>query len=308
MAWIEFHPARLKKLQKFGDLRRALGWNVNETLGFLGSFWGEAIELAETGDISGWGPEYLCDLTGLGLNPQRVWDALVEHGWIDRVDLGRFLIHDWLDTAGKWLIRKYGGGAEAGRTRLVEIWALYDRDYGAEHPVTRKGPVSDREVALPNLPLPNLSEGIPPPNLPPGEERRTKHRSKPEEPPIEHWQPMVSHLDKAFEAKRKNKFYWRGQHFKELRGLTRTYQPWGVMALWDEYLGLTDEYTKKAGWSFEMFVTKLPSLLDNSPWKVTATKYEDALLGPMPAEVAALVGNLGAKLAPPPKGAKLHVQ
>lgn len=107
MAWIEFHGAKIKRLKKFTDMKRELRWSTNEALGFLGSFWGEVIELSEDGDISKWSPEYLCDLTETKLNPERVWQTLVRTGWIDMTEDGLYLIHDWMDTAGRFLEIKY---------------------------------------------------------------------------------------------------------------------------------------------------------------------------------------------------------
>lgn len=107
MAWVEFHGAKIKRLKKFGDMRRELRWSTNEALGFLGSFWSEVIELSEDGDISKWSPQYLCDLTETKLNPERVWQTLVRTGWIDMTEDGLYLIHDWMDTAGRFLEIKY---------------------------------------------------------------------------------------------------------------------------------------------------------------------------------------------------------
>lgn len=105
MAWIEFHATRIVKLKKFQDFRTYLQMSKHEALGLLGSFWCEVIELREDGDITDWNPEYLAELLGFKLSPDRVWKAL-EAGWIDDVN-GRKVLHDWWDTAGTYLTSKY---------------------------------------------------------------------------------------------------------------------------------------------------------------------------------------------------------
>lgn len=101
--------------------------SANEALGLLGSFWCEVIELAESGEISGWTPEYLCERVGSTLSPERVWTALVKHRWIDERADGKRMVHDWLDCAGTFLRGKY---ASNNRQRLLDIWALHGRIYG----------------------------------------------------------------------------------------------------------------------------------------------------------------------------------
>jgi hypothetical protein len=123
--YIAFHAGTIVRLQKFSDLRRALQWSQRETLGFLGEFWGQVGDLREAGDITGWTPEYLCDLLNVKLDPKRVWDALVEFAWID-VANGRALIHDWLDCFGRYLESKYRRSAPE---KLMEIWALHGLTY-----------------------------------------------------------------------------------------------------------------------------------------------------------------------------------
>lgn len=124
MAWVEFHAAKIKRLKKFSDMKRELRWSTNEALGFLGSFWGEVIELSEDGDISKWSPEYICDLTETKLNPERVWQTLVRTGWIDMTEDGLYLIHDWLDTAGRYLELRY---RTSNPERLEQIKAKHDK-------------------------------------------------------------------------------------------------------------------------------------------------------------------------------------
>lgn len=124
MAWIEFHGAKIKRLKKFTDMKRELRLSTNEALGLLGSFWSEAIELSEDGDISKWSPEYLCDLTETKLSPERVWQTLVRTGWIDMTEDGFFIIHDWLDTAGRYLELRY---RTSNPERLEQIRAKHTK-------------------------------------------------------------------------------------------------------------------------------------------------------------------------------------
>lgn len=154
MAWIEFHSNRIKKLKKFGDLRRSLQWSAHETLGFLGSLWGEALDVAESGEISGWTPEYLCELTGVSLDPKRVWDALVVTGWLDEVN-EKVLIHDWPDWAGRYLESKY---RTSSPDLLAQIWTLHGRIWReSDHRRTKDGPpvLPDRTKPNPKKPAPS---------------------------------------------------------------------------------------------------------------------------------------------------------
>lgn len=163
MAWIEFHAAKIKRLQKFRDFRISLGWSVNEALGFLGNFWGEVIELRESGDIQGWKADYIVELTGVKTLPEKLWEALVNHMWIELRDDGRILVHDWLDCAGTFLRKKYSG---KNRVRLDEIWALHDLSYGGDEDEKSTEKINDkctwskfgRKSTEPNLTKPNLTK------------------------------------------------------------------------------------------------------------------------------------------------------
>jgi hypothetical protein len=151
LAWIEFHPTRIKKLKKFSDFRKAANWSVHEALGFLGEWWGQTLEVSEDGDVSGWDADYLSELIGLGAQvSSRVWEALVTFGWIDKTADGKLLVHDWPDWAGRFLRAKYSDN----RQRLVEIWALHGRVYGEKH--TDIKPTSNRQVTDTILSFPSL--------------------------------------------------------------------------------------------------------------------------------------------------------
>ena len=130
MAYFDMDASKIIKLRKFRDLRVDLKWSVNEALGFLSAFWGAVVELNESGEISDWDPEYLCELTHLfpdDVQPQAVWDSLIKNQWIDQQDGDRYLVHDYIDLAGSFLSRKYHN---SDRQKLVSIWALHGRIYG----------------------------------------------------------------------------------------------------------------------------------------------------------------------------------
>jgi hypothetical protein len=173
MAWIEFHPTKIKKLQKFKHFRKTLNWSANEALGFFGVLWGEIMDLRENGDITGWTAEYIAEITEAKVEPERLWNALTvvppelknESAWIDRTEDGKMLIHDWLDCAGKFLINRY---KTSNKARLTEIWALHGRKYGgseeedagSKQEVNRKqtGRLQEDNGSPPNLTLPNLTK------------------------------------------------------------------------------------------------------------------------------------------------------
>lgn len=100
-------------------------------------------------------------------------------------------------------------------------------------------------------------------------------RRKKEEPSTPYFQEMVNHIDEAWSAKKKAKFHWEGRFFKELRGLARTYSPFGIMGLFDLYMQSSDDWVRNTGYSFPAFVSHLPKLLDNPGWKQLKRFYED---------------------------------
>lgn len=287
MAWIEFHPGKIKKLKKFSDLRRALQWNANETLGFLGSFWGEVIDLREDGNISGWSPEYICDLTGVGIDPERVWNALVSCQWID-ADRERVLVHDWLDTAGKFLAKKY---SSSNKDKLIEIWGLHGKRYGSD--LEADGKRTDSGPTLPSLSLPNQTKRKPPYDPPVGGAVDAKAKPRREETALPGWQAMIDHMDKSWSTFKKKKtgndvrYPWpdrsdkRGQGlWGSLRSRAKLYTCCGIMALWDLYLQMDDDWVRKTGYSIEAFLHKIPVLVDDSRWKSLMAKHQSVIETP----------------------------
>lgn len=134
MAWLEFHAERLQQLQKFDELRDDLSWSVNETLGFLGNWWGKVQTLREDGDIGSWKPMYLAKLTSAKASPARLWEALVRRDWIDlrmdgRGELSHALVHGWIEYGGTYLKSRY---RRNDPLRLVRIWAMFGETYKLE--------------------------------------------------------------------------------------------------------------------------------------------------------------------------------
>lgn len=95
---------------------------------------------------------------------------------------------------------------------------------------------------------------------------------------IEFWQQMIDHISGEWSKKRNAPAYpWSGREFRALRGLSVNYRPWGIMALFDEYLRRENPYAKINGFSVQEFIRELPSLVDSPSWKVRAKEYEDSL-------------------------------
>jgi hypothetical protein len=144
----------MKKLPKFQELRRLMGWSVNETLGTLGNWWSETLEVQEDGDVTQWHLQDFGELVNVK-DPAKLWDALRKTGWIDTVGR-RLLVHDWVDYAGPYLRKKYGGAGD--HDRLARIWALYGREYGKKagpEIETGSGLNKVSNESLPNLTKPN---------------------------------------------------------------------------------------------------------------------------------------------------------
>ncbi len=92
-------------------------------LGHLVTMWLRARDKYEDGDLSRLNNAMIAGLADWNIKTaDRFVQALREYGWLDET-----LIHDWLDYAGEYLVKKY---KTSNRKRLVEIWAKYGRVYG----------------------------------------------------------------------------------------------------------------------------------------------------------------------------------
>jgi hypothetical protein len=108
-------------------------------MGHLHALWHAALEQSEDGDLSHWSDETIAEFSDYpGDAPQYV-RLLRKHGWLD----GKIL-HDWLDYAGLYLIKKYN---TSNRAKLVQIWAKHGAVYGRERLENEKR--TEREPTLP---------------------------------------------------------------------------------------------------------------------------------------------------------------
>jgi len=114
--------------------------------------------------------------------------------------------------------------------------------------------------------------GIPNPNI------------TPKKDPNPHWPKLMAHIVTVAKKHKGVPIPINGKHAKALQNLSRYYQPWGVMALWDLWFergNQWDEWAGKTGHSIEGFVTTIPRLLDNSTWKGRARVYESGMIKPL---------------------------
>lgn len=199
--------------------------------------------------------------------------AMIKVGFLEELN-GEYKLHDWEDHEGHLLALK-----ERGKTAAKARW---DKARVVSNATSNanEAPMQCSVPSSPSLP----SKEKPPLNPPTGDENRNSQRrsaSRRNEDAIPHWNDMIKHMDEKWFQKKKAKFYWQGRYFKQLKTMCSLYQPYGVMALWDLYINSDDVYAKNAGYSFEMFAAKLPSLVDDPIWKRGAKAYEEKLCGPI---------------------------
>lgn len=122
MAWIESHTV-LSRHRKLKELARALRLKPVQVMGHLHALWHSALEQQEDGILSSWTDDLVADAALYEGDASKFVSLLQTHGWLD----GKTL-HDWLDYSGHYLVSKYKTRRKA---RLIEIWALHGRCYGA---------------------------------------------------------------------------------------------------------------------------------------------------------------------------------
>lgn len=194
--------------------------------------------------------------------------AMLHVGFLDEAD-GEFQLHDWEEHEGHLLALR-----ERGKTAAKARWEK-TRSSNA----TSNAKEGSKQCSLPSSPS---SPKENPPYIPP-DQRNDQRRKDPRraEDVIPFWKELVDHIDKRWLEKKKTKFYWDPKFWKSLKNVARTYQPWGVMALWDLYIASDDDFVRKSGYAFPVFLASIPRLVDDPVWKRSASRYELQLNGPI---------------------------
>lgn len=99
MAWIESHQG-LRGHPKTKKLVRRLKSSAAIIVGHLHFIWWWALDFAQDGEITQFDPEDIADACDWSGDPEEFFNALVDAGFIDKVE-HRYFLHDWYDYAGK---------------------------------------------------------------------------------------------------------------------------------------------------------------------------------------------------------------
>ena len=88
---------------------------------------------------------------------------------------------------------------------------------------------------------------------------------------------LIDHIDKSWKIKKRAEFGYpfMGKDFRDLKGLGRVYSVWGVMALWDVFLSLENDFNRNTGYSVWQFQRQLPFLVDDPFWRAKRDKYRE---------------------------------
>lgn len=134
MAWIESHQGT-DRHPKTRKLCRKLGIPTPAAVGHLHMFWWWAMDFAQDGDISKYGPDDIADAVEWPGDSEQLFDALIDVGFIDKTETGHE-IHDWYAYAGR-LIETRKKDAERKRKSRDERKAAADKSKGSPADIQR---------------------------------------------------------------------------------------------------------------------------------------------------------------------------
>ena len=302
--WVESH-IEIGDHPKTYVLITDLNVRKAEAVGLLHLLWHFTLKFAwRDGDLSRFDAVAIAHGAGWEGDANVFIDSLQKSGFLDGMK-----VHDWLDFAGRLVkdrLRYFK--VNKVRTHSVRNKAVKRTVSVANHTIPNH--------TIPNLTLPDQTNTTKP-NLTNFEEEEKEttrsdfveiannldkpkiqengnkavnglmkaigdksfRKSKAVEQPTLFWKETVEHISKSWEKKKGIGLYWKPQYFKHLKSMIGIYQPWGIMALWDVFLMHNDAWTNQAGHSFEAFVSKLPSLVDDLSWKTKSKDFETKLLG-----------------------------
>lgn len=102
MAWIELHQTR-QRHPKTLRLAAAMDVSRREACGLLDDLWTWALDIATPDGLL---PGLTCDDVAIALDFPRkrgewLMDALMHSGYVDQLESGAYMLHDWPDYAGR---------------------------------------------------------------------------------------------------------------------------------------------------------------------------------------------------------------
>jgi len=156
MAWIESHQG-VERNPKTIKLSLLMGWDIDQTIGKLHRFWWWCLEFSADGNVSRHSADMVAISVGLSADQgEKFISAMYESEFLDKTSNNQFLIHDWLEYAGRYLKdTKFRRNPE----KIKEIIALYLTIVGRQN--ADKTPTKRRKSAVPDLPdltLPDLPD------------------------------------------------------------------------------------------------------------------------------------------------------
>lgn len=103
---------------------------------------------------------------------------------------------------------------------------------------------------------------------------------------------LIEHIDQSWLRLKGINYPFAGRDFRDLKGFCRSFQEWGLMALWDAFVASQSEWVKKSGYSIGAFVKCLPWLVDDPGWKLAAKKYQLEIEEPLPTDLFTIVDRV----------------
>jgi len=122
VAWIESHQ-EIGQHPKTKRAARALQVSVPQVVGHLHLLWHWALDFAEDGELGDFDQEEIADAALWEGDPETFVDALIgcgvgdRVGYLDRDELGRLVLHDWYDYAGRLVEQRKQKGEKVKRNR-----------------------------------------------------------------------------------------------------------------------------------------------------------------------------------------------
>ena len=98
-----------------------------------------------------------------------------------------------------------------------------------------------------------------------------------QKPRVEYWRELLAYVDAGYRKKFGRHYPWNNLARKNLWNLGRVHSAWGVMALWDLYLGSQSGWARRTGWSVYGMIRDVVRLMDDARFKQVALRHEESL-------------------------------